>query len=77
MIGASEAGSTRQAITKSEIENFKVLCPKNIVLLKFERSIEPIREKKNNNTRLNNKLIRIQNLLLSKMARLEEEKEIA
>lgn len=77
LVGVSEAGSTRQAITKSEIENFKVLYPKNEVLLKFERSIEPIMKKGNNNTRLNNKLIRIQDLLLSRMARFEEEKEIA
>lgn len=76
LIGISEAGSTRQAITKSEIENFEVIYPKKEILLDFERSVKPIMKKRSNNVRINNKLIRLQNLLLSRMARLEEEKEI-
>jgi len=72
LIGVSEAGSTRQAITKSEIESFGVLYPKNEVLLKFERSIEPIMENRNSVTRINNELRKLQDLLLSKMARVED-----
>ena len=70
--GVSEAGSTRQAITKSEIENFRILKPKESLLKNFDNKIYPIAKKRNELDMANKLFNQMKILLLSKMVTLEE-----
>jgi type I restriction enzyme S subunit len=76
LVGVSESGSTRQAITKAEIENFKIIFPDKVTLDDFEIKSKAIMDKRNNSEILNQKLNALQNLLLSKMATVGSEEEI-
>ncbi len=68
MLGISQSGSTREAITKSEIEDFSILLPKDSVLKKFERVSKQKFKYKNLKSIENQKLSELKELLLSKLA---------
>lgn len=68
LLGISQSGSTREAITKSEIENFEILLPNEIVLLKFENLMQQIFLYKDLISKENQKLSELKDLLLSKLA---------
>jgi type I restriction enzyme S subunit len=42
LLGISEGGSTRQALTKSDLENCKILLPDKDILFNFEKIVAPI-----------------------------------
>ncbi|HUZ58277.1 MAG TPA: restriction endonuclease subunit S [Hanamia sp.] len=71
LLGISQSGSTREAITKMEIEEFKVIKPEKLTLKSFDQKLKvllrTIEVEIQNNIRLNE----LQNLLLSKLATLE------
>lgn len=71
LLGISQSGSTREAITKSEIENFKVLIPGSNELMLFENQVDYLFDYKNAAKNQNQKLTQLQSLLLSRLARLE------
>lgn len=71
LLGISQSGSTREAITKSEIENFEILIPNPEVLEKFEKSMSYIFQTKDLKSIENQKLTELKNLLLSKLATIE------
>ncbi|MDH2208507.1 MULTISPECIES: restriction endonuclease subunit S [unclassified Empedobacter] len=71
LLGISQSGSTREAITKTDIENFKIIVPQsellnlyNLQVSKQFDLIEILRIE-------NQKLTQLQSLLLSRLARLE------
>lgn len=68
LLGISQSGSTREAITKSEIEGFKILLPKEKVLLKFENLMKQKFQFKDLKSFENQKLSELKDLLLSKLA---------
>lgn len=67
LLGISQSGSTREAITKSEIENFKVLIPGSNELMLFENQVDYLFDYKNTTNNQNQKLIQLQSLLLSRL----------
>lgn len=71
LLGISQSGSTREAITKSDVENFKILTP-NIDALNTYNSILAKQFDLIEISRLENqKLTQLQSLLLSRLATLE------
>lgn len=68
LIGISQSGSTREAITKYEIENFKIVLPKNDLLERFENIMKKIFLEKDFKSLENQKLTELKELLLSKLA---------
>jgi type I restriction enzyme S subunit len=72
LLGISQSGSTREAITKSEIEDFKILIPTKEVLLKFEHLMVQNFQFKDLKSLENQKLTETKNLLLSKLATIEK-----
>ncbi len=70
-LGISQSGSTREAITKSEIEDFEIVFPKSEVLERFEILMRNIFWKKELKSLENEKLSELKNLLLSRLARVE------
>lgn len=76
LLGISQSGSTREAITKSEIDEFEVLIPNKIIAKRFDEHANKIRKmieiKVLNVTKLNE----LKNILLSKMTKVEMEKEL-
>jgi type I restriction enzyme S subunit len=71
LLGISQSGSTREAITKSEIEDFEILLPTEEVLLKFETLMKQKFLFKDLKSLENQKLTEMKNLLLSKLATIE------
>jgi type I restriction enzyme S subunit len=71
LLGISQSGSTREAITKSEIEEYEVLIPKRDVLERFENTMQKIFLKKDLKSLQNQKLTHLQSLLLSRLSRFE------
>lgn len=67
LLGISQAGSTREAITKDEMERFKIIVPAQEILQKFDNECSKIFERKNLTTKENQTLTQMQTLLLSKM----------
>ena len=67
LLGISQAGSTREAITKDEMERFKIIVPAQEILQKFDNECSRIFERKNLATKENQALTQMQPLLLSKM----------
>ena len=67
LLGISQAGSTREAITKDEMERFKIIEPAQEILQKFDNECSKIFERKNLVTKENQTLTQMQTLLLSKM----------
>jgi type I restriction enzyme S subunit len=68
LIGVSESGSTREAITKDEMENFNILVPKENLLIEFFNVINEFNKKKQKHFQEINELENLKSLLLSKMA---------
>lgn len=71
LLGISQSGSTREAITKSEIENFEILLPKEYVLLNFNNLMKQEFLFKDLKSLENQKLSELKELLLSKLATIE------
>jgi type I restriction enzyme S subunit len=71
LLGISQSGSTREAITKAEIENFEILVPKEAVLIKFESLMKRNFLIKDLKSKENQKLAEMKGLLLSKLATIE------
>jgi type I restriction enzyme S subunit len=68
LLGISQSGSTREAIKKSEIEDFEILLPNEDVLLKFEYLMKQKFLFKDLKSLENQKLAKLKDLLLSKLA---------
>lgn len=71
LLGISQSGSTREAITKSEVEGFKIVRPDEDTLEAFESLLHPILGAMDNKAFFNDKLKELSNLLLSKLATIE------
>lgn len=71
LVGISQSGSTREAITKSEIEDFQFLIPNPMVLEMFENSMSYIFLTKDLKSKENQKLSELKDLLFSKLATIE------
>jgi type I restriction enzyme S subunit len=71
LLGISQSGSTREAITKFEIENFVIVIPKSDLLERFDDLMRKLFNKKYLKSLENQKLMELKELLLSKLATLE------
>ena len=71
LLGISQSGSTREAITKTEIEDFEIILPESGILEKFERQMQKIFSLKDLKSLENQKLTELKELLLSKLAAVE------
>ena len=69
LLGISQSGSTREAITKSEIERLSILVPSIEYVYNFDREVSLIFQYKALLEEENNKLTILQSLLLAKMGR--------
>lgn len=67
LLGISQSGSTREAITKSEIERFSILVPSMETIRNFDHNVSSIFQYKILLEEENNKLNELQSLLLVKM----------
>lgn len=76
LVGVSEAGSTRQAITKGDIENINVLVPNEKVLAEFNSATSIILNQRRQLTSNNSELKILKSVLLSKMATVLDGKEL-
>jgi len=68
LLGISQSGSTREAITKSEIEDFEIVVPKSELLERFENLMKQLFLEKDLKSLENQKLTELKELLLSKLA---------
>ena len=68
LLGISQSGSTREAITKEEVEGFKVIVPNEIITKSFDLKMRKVFELIEFKILYKNKLKELQNLLLSKLA---------
>ena len=71
LLGISQSGSTREAITKSDIEEFKILIPDKNMANIFETNIEKIINSLDLSVLQNKYLRELKNILLSKLATME------
>jgi type I restriction enzyme, S subunit len=71
LLGISQSGSTREAITKSEIEEFEILVPDSPKLKEFENQMQKLFSIKDLKSLENQKLTEMKELLLSKLATVE------
>jgi len=71
LLGISQSGSTREAITKSEIEEFEVIVPHEHLLEKFESQMHKLFSFKDLKSLDIQKLSEVKNLLHSKLATIE------
>ena len=71
LLGISQSGSTREAITKSEIEDFEIIIPSSDLLERFENLMRKIFIEKDFKSFENQKLKELKDLLLSKLATVE------
>ena len=67
LLSTSQSGSTREAITKSEIESFPILIPNEKTLFEFDEQAKIIFSNIDNYTIETEKLTELQSLLLAKM----------
>ena len=67
LLGMSQSGSTREAITKSEIESFEIMIPPKGILKDFTNKIDTIFSHVSIQIQENEKLTESQSLLLAKM----------
>jgi type I restriction enzyme S subunit len=74
LLGISQSGSTREAITKVDIENFKIVLPHSIILKKFDKILSKLFTIKDSKSAENQKLEELKDLLLARMTRVESEK---
>lgn len=68
LLGISQSGSTREAITKSELEEFEIIVPNKTIREKFEACMRPLFGFKDLKLFEIQKLSEMKNLLLSKLA---------
>jgi len=71
MMGISQSGSTREAITKSEIEDFEIVVPDARILEKFESQMQKLFSFKDMKSLENQKLTEMKDLHLSNLATIE------
>jgi type I restriction enzyme S subunit len=71
LLGISQAGSTREAITKSEIEDFRITVPDSNSLKHFESAMKILFNRKELKSKENQKLEDMQSVLLSKLGIIE------
>lgn len=71
LLGISQSGSTREAITKSEIEEFEIIVPNSEKLKEFEIQMKRVFTLKDIKSVENQKLSELKDLLLSKLATVE------
>lgn len=71
LLGISQSGSTREAITKTEIEDFEIIVPKSDLLEQFENLMKKLFLEKDMKSLENQKLKELKDLLLSKLATIE------
>lgn len=72
LLGVSQSGSTREAITKSDIEGFSILLPDLNLIDSFNSTVKITTKLINKIRKQNQKLTQLQNLLLSRLAVGEE-----
>lgn len=71
LLGISQSGSTREAITKAEIEDFDILLPNPSVMMNFDFLMKKIFTQKDLQNNENQKLEELKELLLAKMTKVE------
>lgn len=71
LLGISEGASTRQAITKTDLEEFQLLLPDEKVLTQFEPIGAAFRKRSNNIVQGTEVLFELTEVLLSKMSTIE------
>jgi type I restriction enzyme S subunit len=71
LLGISQSGSTREAITKSDIEEFEIVVPDEKRLEKFENKMRKLFSHKDLISEENQKLTELKELLLSRLATIE------
>ncbi len=71
LLGISQSGSTREAITKSEIEDFQIVVPGDKLLQDFEKQMSKLFLHKDMISLESQKLTEMKDLLLSKLATIE------
>lgn len=71
LVGTSDSGSTRQAITKQDIESLRILLPSDEIRSQFENFVKVIVKQKSFVERHNNNLFELTNILFSKMTTIE------
>ena len=67
LLGMSQSGSTREAITKTEIEAFHIVVPSSELLMDFTTKVETLYDNIMLYKQENSKLAELQSLLLAKM----------
>jgi type I restriction enzyme S subunit len=72
LLGISQSGSTREAITKSEIEDFVIKVPDDSTLKMFENEMSKLFSYKDIKSLENQKLTELKDLLLSRLATMEK-----
>lgn len=71
LLGISQSGSTREAITKADIENFRIVLPNLEILKTFNELSSKLFNIKDIKSAENQKLEELKDLLLAKMTRVE------
>lgn len=71
LLGISQSGSTREAITKTELEEYLLMVPDEEVARNFEQKIRVIINSLQLKNSLNYSLTKFKNILLSKIATIE------
>lgn len=71
LLGISQSGSTREAITKKEVEEFKIVKPNEITAKSFDEKLYIILDMIEIEILNNNRLNDLKDLLLSKLATIE------
>jgi len=72
LLGISQSGSTREAITKSDIETFEIVLPNSSLLERYENLMNKVFVSKDSKSRENQKLQEFKYLLLSKLATIDK-----
>lgn len=71
LLGISQSGSTREAINKSDLEDFEIIFPDQKLLSKFEQSMVNVFHLKDLKSKENQLLTSLNDSLLSKLATIE------
>ena len=72
LLGISQSGSTREAITKTEIEEFEIIVPDALTLERFENEMSKIFSHKDLISLENQKLTELKSTLLSRLATIKK-----
>lgn len=71
LLGISQSGSTREAITKTEVEDFLAVKPNEKTLMSFDKMLKSLFDMVEKRIIIEKNLVEFKNILLSKMATLE------